>query len=84
MQKKPSLCFIRSDKGTFKKIWQTFTQLCVSVWKLSKDGYPLNFVPGASFLMQSDWLKKKADQSLHSRKEALETRLMLTKNMVKH
>ena len=53
------------------------------VWKLSNDACPLNLVPSASFLTQSDWLEKKADQSLCVGKEALGTRLMSTKTVVK-
>ena len=36
-----------------------------------------------SFLTQSSWLGKKADQSLRIRKDALGTRLMPTKTMVR-
>ena len=36
-----------------------------------------------SFLMQSNWLGKKADQSLCIRKDALRPRLMRTKTMVR-
>ena len=53
------------------------------VWKLSNVACPLNLVSSASFLMQSDWLQKKADQSLCVRKEALGTRLMPTEIMVR-
>ena len=52
------------------------------VWKLSNVACPLNLVPSASFLIQSDWLQK-ADQSLCVRKEALGTRLIPTKTMVR-
>ena len=54
------------------------------VWKLDNDACSLNLVPSASFLMQSDRLEKKVYQSLSVRKEALRTRLMLTKTMVRH
>ena len=54
------------------------------VWKLSKDACPINLVSSASFLTQSDWLKKKASQSLCVRKTALGTKLMPTKTMVRH
>ena len=53
------------------------------VWKLSNDACPLNLVPSASFLTQSDWLEKKSDQSFCVRKEALGTQLMPTKTMVR-
>ena len=33
------------------------------VWKLSNDACPCNLFPSASFLTQSNWLKKKANQS---------------------
>ena len=52
------------------------------VWKLSNDACPLNLVPSGSFLTQSDWLDKKADQLLCIRKEALGTRFTPTKIMV--
>ena len=45
--------------------------------------YLLNLIPSASFLTQSDWLEKKANQSLCVRKEALGTRLMPTDIMVR-
>ena len=35
------------------------------VWKLSNDACLLNLIPTAPFLMQSDWLEKKANQSQH-------------------
>ena len=44
---------------------------------------PTQPCPSASFLMQSNWLEKKADQLLCIRKEALGTRLMFTKAMVR-
>ena len=44
---------------------------------------PLNLVSSAFFLMQSDWLEKKADQLHCVRKEALKMRLMPTKTMVR-
>ena len=53
------------------------------VWKLSNDACSLNLVPSVSFLTQRDWLEKKADQSIFVRKEALGTRLMPTKPMVR-
>ena len=53
------------------------------VWKLSNDACLLNLVPIAFFLTQSDWLEKKADQSLYVRKEALTTRFMPIKTMVR-
>ena len=57
--------------------------VCSWVWKLSYDAFPRNLVTSASFLTQSDWLEKKADQSLCVRKEALGTRLMPMKTMVR-
>ena len=53
------------------------------VWKLCNDTCPLNLVLGASFLTQSDWLEKKANQLLSLRKEALGARLMPSKTHVK-
>ena len=53
------------------------------VWKPSNNECLLNLVPSASFLTQSNWLEKKVDQSLYVRKEALGTRLMPTKTMVR-
>ena len=44
---------------------------------------PTQPCPSASFLMQSNWLEKKANQLLCIRKEALGTRLMFTKAMVR-
>ena len=43
----------------------------------------LKLVPSASFLTQSDWLEKKADQLLCICKETLGTRLMPRKTMVR-
>ena len=54
-----------------------------NVWKLSKNACSLNLVPSASFLTQSNWLKKKADQLLCIKKEALRTRLMPTTTMAR-
>ena len=48
------------------------------VWKSSNDVCPLNQIRSASFLTGSDWLKKKTDQLLCVRKEALRTRLKPT------
>ena len=56
---------------------------CRWVWKFSNDACPLNLIRSASFLTQSDWLEKKANQSLCIRKETLGTRLMPTKIMVR-
>ena len=53
------------------------------VWKLSNDACPLNFVPSASFLTQSNWLENNADRSLCITKEALGTRLMPPKTMIR-
>ena len=55
-----------------------------SCWVLrpSNNACLLNLVSTASFLTQSDWLEKKADQSLCFRKEALGTRLIPTNTMV--
>ena len=53
------------------------------VRKLSNNTCPRNLVPSASFLTQSNWLEKKADQSLCVRKEAMGTNFMLTKTMVR-
>ena len=53
------------------------------VLKPSINACLLNLVPSASFLTQSDWLEKKADQLLCICKEALGTRLMPTKTMVR-
>ena len=53
------------------------------VWKPSNNACLLNLVPSASFLTQSNWLEKKADQSFCFRKEALGTRLILIKTMVR-
>ena len=50
-------------------------------WKLSNDACPLNLAPNSSFLMQSKWLEKKANQSICIRKEALGTRLIPTKTI---
>ena len=52
-------------------------------WKLSNNACSLNLLPSGSFLTQSNWLEKKVDQSLCVRKEALGTRLMSTKIMVR-
>ena len=53
------------------------------VLKPSNNACLLNLVPSASFLTQTNWLEKKADQSLCIRKEALETRLIPTKTMLR-
>ena len=53
------------------------------VLKPSNNVCLLNLVPSASFLTQSNWLDKKADQSLCIRKEALGTRLIPTKTMLR-
>ena len=53
------------------------------VWKLSNNACLLKLIPSASFLTQRHWLKKKVDQLLCGRKEALRTRLVPTKTMVR-
>ena len=53
------------------------------VWKPSNNACLFNLVPSVSFLRQSHWLEKKTNQLLCIEKEALETRLTLTKTMVR-
>ena len=67
----------------FPTSYQMKTVCSCWVWKLSNDACPLNLLPSASFLRQNDWLQKKVDQSLCVRKEALGTRLIPTKAMVR-
>ena len=68
---------------TFPTFYFMKTVCSCRVWKLSNDACPLNLIPSASFLTQNDWLEKKADQSLWIKKEALGTRVMPTKTMVR-
>ena len=53
------------------------------IWKLSNDACPLNLIHSASFLTQSNWLEKKSYQLHLVRIEALGTKLIPTKTMVR-
>ena len=76
--------FFRTLATAFPTSYHMKTDFFCWVCKLSNDACPLYCVSSsASFLMQSDWLEKKADQLLCVRKEALGTRLMPTKTMVR-
>ena len=75
--------FFRIVATAFPTSYRMKTVCSCWVWKLSNDACLLNVVPSASFLTQSDWLEKKADQSLCVRKEAMGTRWMPTKTMVR-
>ena len=67
----------------FSSSYSMKTDCSCWVWKLSNDTCPLNLVPGPSFLAQSNWLESNADQSLCITKEALGTRLMPPKTMIR-
>ena len=75
--------FYHALATAFTTSCHTKTVCCCWVWKLSNDACPLNLIPSASFLTQSDWLEKKNNQSFCIRKETLGTRLMPTKTMVR-
>ena len=79
-----SLNFKLGVQANYPLAWMFFLALATA--------YPINanfskiqhFVISASFILQSDWLEKKAYQLLCLRKEALGMRLMPTKTMVRH
>ena len=79
-----SLNFKLGVQANYPLTWMFFLALATA--------YPINanfskiqhFVISASFILQSDWLEKKAYQLLCLRKEALGMRLMPTKTMVRH
>ena len=75
--------FFRTLATAFPTSYRMKTVCSCWVWKLSNDACPLNLVPSASFLTQSDWLEMTADQSLCIKKKALGTKLMPTKTMVR-
>ena len=75
--------FFRILANAFPTFYHIKTVCSCGGLKPSNKTCLISLVLSAFFLTQSDWLEKKADQSLCITKEALGTRLIPTKTMVK-